>query len=152
MKWILSEEHLSYQSYDLYIKKCKELNLLPMSLKFDLNDLVLFHKIINGLIPVSLPDYLKLFDGHTRLRSTHLDNLSYVSDLVPRGNSTNLLNKSFFFRTHSLWNALPLEIRKIENSSIFKSNVTKNLWEGLKREINNLSDEFIPDHNFDTND
>ena len=58
IKWILSEEHLSYHSYEKYIEKCRQVNILPMALKFDLNDLVLFHKIIHDLVPVNLPEYL----------------------------------------------------------------------------------------------
>ena len=52
-----------------------------MELKFDLNDLVFFHKVLHDLVPVSMPNYLNLFDGNTRLRSTHLDDLSFVSNL-----------------------------------------------------------------------
>ena len=131
IKWILSEEHLSYQSYDTYIMKCKQVNILPLALKFDLNDLVLFHKIIHDIVPISLPPYLKLFEGQSRLRSTHLDELSYVSDLIPRGNSTVHLDKSFFYRTHSLWNALPYELREMEGVSVFKSNLVRHMWDSL---------------------
>ncbi len=98
-----------------------------MEHKFNLNDLVLFHKIVHDLIPVSLPDYLSLFTGQTRLRSTHLDRLSFVSTLLPQGKSTSLLDKSFFFRVHSLWNNLPLEIREIVSPSIFISKLTKHM-------------------------
>ncbi len=82
---------------------------------------------------MSLPDYLSLFTGQTRLRSTHLDRLSFVSTLLPRGKSTSLLDKSFFFRVHSLWNDLPLEIREIGSPSIFKSKLTTHLWDSLKQ-------------------
>ena len=44
--------------------------------RFTLNDLVFLHKIVNQLVPVHLPDYLKWFDGSTRLRSTHFIHLS----------------------------------------------------------------------------
>ena len=81
IKWILSEEHLSYQSYDTYFHKCKQVNILPIALKFDLNDLIFFHKVLHNLVPVSMPDYLNLFDGITRLRSTHLDDLSFVPNV-----------------------------------------------------------------------
>ncbi len=100
-----------------------------MRLKFDLNDLLLFHKIIHDLVPVNLPNYLNLFDGQSRLRSSHLDRLSFVSNLLPRGNSTSLLNKSFFFRVHTLWNALSFEIREteIESPLIFKARLIEHL-------------------------
>ena len=139
IKWILSEEHLSYYSYDEYIRKCRQVNILPMEHKFDLNDLILFHKVVHDLLPVTLPDYLSLFSGQTRLRSTHLDRLSFVCTLLPQGKSTSLLDKSFFFRVHSLWNKLPLEIREIESPSIFRIKLTKHLWDGLKKPDPSLS-------------
>ncbi len=72
-----------------------------------------------------MPEYLTFFDGNTRLRSTHLDDLSFVSSLEFKEN----LNKSFFYRTHSLWNALPYEIREIGSLAAFKSRLIKHLWD-----------------------
>ena len=144
IKWILSEEHLSYQSYDTYINKCKNVNILPIELKFDLNDLLFFHKIIHDQVPIKLPTYLKLFDGQTRLRTTHLDNRSFVSNL-PIGKSTAHLNKSFFYRTHSLWNALPYELREIESTSLFKTTLIKHMWDTLCNDPNKSSGFCIDD-------
>ena len=151
IKWILSEECLSYHSYDEYVRKCRQVNILPMEQKFDLNDLILFHKIIHNLVPVNLPDYLSLFNGQTRLRSSHLDNLSFVSTLIPQGNSTSLLNKSFFFRAHCLWNKLPIEIREIESASLFRSALIKHMWDNLKQldpltANDSLVDFLLPDN------
>ena len=126
IKWILNEESLSYFSYDIYIRKCRETDLLPISKRFDLNDLILFHKIVYKYIPLELPDYLSFFST-SRLRSTHLDELCIVSNLLPHRFS-NYLDKSFFYRTHSLWNGLPYKIREIGEISLFKSSVIKYLW------------------------
>ena len=38
------------------------------------------------------------------------------------------ISKSFFYRAHSAWNKLPLEIRKIELPILFKKKVTEHLW------------------------
>ena len=109
---------------------------------FDFNDLVLFYKIVNKLIPVNLPTYLKFFDGYSRLRSCHLDAFSLISDVVPKSNlafsdnKNSVLNKSFFYRTHLLWNKLPLDIRAIINLSTFKNKLLKFLW-------NSVNDDFI---------
>ena len=46
------------------------------------NDMNLFHKVVNEIIPVTMPDYLTPYSGDSRLRSTHLDNLSFVSNLA----------------------------------------------------------------------
>ena len=139
IKWILSEENLNYYSYSNYINKCRQVNILPVSAKFDLNDLILFYKVIYQMIPLNLPDYLTLFDGNSRLRSCHLDRFSYVCSLQPKGTSNNVLDKSFFYRTHSLWNHLPLDIREINCASSFKVKVTEYLWKQL---LNNNSADF----------
>ena len=52
IKWILNEEFLSYFDDDTYIKKCREINILPISKKFYLNDLILFHKIVNEYVHI----------------------------------------------------------------------------------------------------
>ena len=82
LKWILSEEELSYSSHTTYITKCRQANILPMHAKFDLLDLLFFYKVVNSLIPVALPYYLVLHNGVSRLRSTHLDHLCFKSSIL----------------------------------------------------------------------
>ena len=96
--------------------------------RFNLNDLVLFHKIFHRRVPVKMPPYLSLFTGN-QLRSSHLDNLCFVSSVLPRGSSTATLNKSFFYRTHNLWNRLPLEIRQIKSQIEFKRELIIHFWD-----------------------
>ena len=131
IKWILSEEEFSYHSYDCYVRKCRQVNILPLSCRFDLNDLILFHKVVNNYIPLNLPPYLKLFDGETRLRSTHLDNLCYTSNIIPKSSTSSLLNKSFFYRTHSLWNSIPLEIRSLGSIAVFRTRLETYFWQNI---------------------
>ena len=96
--------------------------------RFNLNDLVLFHKIFHRRVPVKMPSYLSLFTGN-QLRSSHLDNLCFVSSVLPRGISTATLNTSFFYRTHNLWNRLPLEIRQIVSPLEFRRELIIHFWE-----------------------
>ena len=131
IKWILSEEELSYRYGDTYIRKCKQVRILPLRLRFKLNDLILFHKIINGLVPISLPGYLEWFDGSSRLRNSHLDHMSLVSSIVPSKNGSKSIEKSFFYRTHSVWNSVPLEIRELGSVSLFKSKLESFLWDSI---------------------
>ena len=42
------------------MSKLKELSILPIKSKFDLNDLVLFYKIINSLVPINLPEHFTI--------------------------------------------------------------------------------------------
>ena len=136
IKWILHEEYLSYASYTVYVKKCKEADLLPLVNRFELNELVFFHKVMYGLIAVELPFYLSLYQGNSRLRRTHLDLLSVVSSIIPRS-SSNPLAKSFFYRTYTLWNQLPLDIRSLPEPHKFKSKVLAFLWNSILVDLDN---------------
>ena len=46
----------------------QEINILPNSKKFDLNDLILFHKIVNAYVHIDLPNYVSKFNGISKLR------------------------------------------------------------------------------------
>ena len=72
IKWINSEEAYRY-SDEIYTIRCREANILPLQLHFELNDLVFFYKIIYDLIPVSLPAYISPYNGESRLRNTRMD-------------------------------------------------------------------------------
>jgi hypothetical protein len=138
-KWILHEEHSSYKSDLVYLLKCKEIKLLPLSSRFELNDILFFHKIVCNRVEVVLPDYLKYYDGSSRLRSSHLDSLSFVSTIIPKS-SSNAFSKSFFYRTHSLWNQLPFDTRSIVAPEPFKSQVVDYLWSRLNSDIKDMID------------
>ena len=81
IKWILNENFVSYSDKEIYLKKCKHENLLPINKKFDLNDLIFFYKIIDRYIKVKLPNYVCKFNGASRLRNNHLDSECYVCHL-----------------------------------------------------------------------
>ena len=144
IKWILSEENAHYSTCEVYIQKCREVGFLPLKKRFDFIVLVLLYKIIYKLIPIQLPLYLEFFDGNSRLRSCHLDNLSLVSDIRPKSN-TNLkyytLQKSFFYRTHLLWNNIPMELRSINELQKFKSELLKFMWQLVLDDIDNLASD-----------
>ena len=143
IKWVLAEENISYSPYSVYIRKCRQVNLLLMSSLFDLFDLLFLHKVIYNLTPVSLPKYLTLFQGHSRLRSCHLDSLSLVSSISPQTSTNrNILYKSYFYRTHLLWNRLPYKIREFKGHIAFKQALVKHLWTDILAD--NAQDESQP--------
>ncbi len=133
IKWILSEEEFCYESYAIYVRKCQQIKLLPLAQRFILNDLIWFHKAVYSIIPLDIPYYLTLYKGYSRLRSSHLDELSFVSSVMPNNSSsiTSNLEKSFFYRTHMIWNALPIELRSLESISEFRSKVEAHLWKDI---------------------
>ena len=128
IKWILGEENLSYTSFTTYIQKCRHLNILPLSVRFDFLDLIFFYKVVYGLVPTELPPYLIPYSGSTRLRSSHLDYLCFVSTITPR-TSTNALAHGYFYRTYTKWNIIPLEIRQLQSLNEFKSKLMKYMWD-----------------------
>ena len=122
VKWIKNEAFINY-SHEAYILKRKELDLLPIELHFKLNDLLFFHKIVNNLIPVSLPSYIIPYSGSLRLRSSFLDPLSYIYDnsfCHPiKTNTNSIFYRSFYYRTMHLWNTLPLNVKQIQSHVAF---------------------------------
>ena len=153
IKWILFEENIRYNSLTTYIQKCRQVNLLPISNKFDLSDLILFHKIVYELSPLKLPMYLTFFSGTSRLRSCHFDSLTFVSSIHPKSysnsmsnsNYKNVLGNSFFYRTHLKWNNLPFEIRDTSNPCKFKKELIKYFWENLTSTMTSSDDEDLLD-------
>ena len=115
-------------SFSSHIYKCRQLDILPLSYRFKVTDLVLFHKLVYNLIPLTMPEYLTIYDGSTPLRAIHLDSLSYVPSIDYKASGINNLNRSFFFRCHSLWNSLPLEIKTSHKPTEFNTNLIKYFW------------------------
>ena len=135
MKWIRNECSTSYSIEDLYHVHCKQLDILPIRVRFDYHDLKTLHVIIHGLSCINLPEYLKFYTGNSRLRSSHLDNLCLISNVTPRGmnvsnkNDRNVFANSFFYRAHLIWNRLPKSLREIKGPGVFKTRLKQYLWQ-----------------------
>ena len=133
-KWIFGESPACYsEDNTLYFIHCKQLNILPIRFRFDLHDLVSFHSMVYEFSCVKLPPYLHKFEG-TRLRSSHLDSMCYVSTITPRSNNNSFSN-SYFYRTHLAWNRLPPNLRIILNQNDFRAKVTDYLWKEVGHSI-----------------
>ena len=91
IKWIL-DDYSSY-THEMYLIKCKSLDILPISARFDLHDLNFFHSVFYKYSPVQLPWYLKPFEN-SRLRSRHLDSLCLVSSVVPKSCASKCYSSS----------------------------------------------------------
>ena len=59
VKWIIGESFVSYSDQE-FLQKQKELQILPIRLKFIHNSMMLFYKIVNCLVVISLPDHITL--------------------------------------------------------------------------------------------
>ena len=89
-----------------------------------MKDLKLFLEILYDRVPIELPEYLGFYHGASRLRSSHLDDLSIVSTIQSRltrnyndqqgdvtASSLSQFSNSYFMRTMNNWNALPRTIQ-----------------------------------------
>ena len=131
IKWMLNEMFISYSDSEVYFKKCNEVNILPVTKIFDLNDLILFHKIVNCQIPTKLPNYVLKYSGASRLRNNRLDYEWYVCNLEHSAyaKSKSPLFTNYFYRVVHIWNKLPLSTRWTTNLDNFKNLTKKFLWE-----------------------
>ena len=134
VKWIYNEEYSSYPD-TMYMEKLSELEILTIEYRFKYSDLKLFFRIINSLTCIKLPYYIDLIDpievmpGTCRLRSTHKDPLHFKCNI---DNVKPVLRNSFFYRSHVLWNNLPLNLRLILNPSEFDTALKRHLLSELQ--------------------
>ena len=140
VKWIFMEDYKHY-SDAVYKAKLRELDPLdlPIEQRFVLGDLKLFHKVINKEVCIDLPEYLELIDPkevsnepsnepteHRRLRITHKDPLYFVCKCNIH-DRVNVFRHIFFYKIHNLWNRLPLGVRLIADSNLFREELRKHL-------------------------
>ena len=112
----MTQIHLPFMILPLItVLSARDFSLEQASLNLGASRLKTFFKII---VPISLPGYLEWFDGSSRLRNSHLDHMSLVSSIVPSKNGSKSIEKSFFYRTHSVWNSVPLEIRELGSVAV----------------------------------
>ena len=61
-KWINGRRFNHYSDLEYYNKQ-KELHILPMKLKFVLNDLIMYYKSINLLVHIKLPEHFTFVEA-----------------------------------------------------------------------------------------
>ena len=133
IKWILGDQFRSYiYSDEEFEQKQRSLNILPIKLKFIYNDLVMFYKIVNGIVPVSLPDYISIIqpeDTRYTRSSALIHNLTDTSSYqcnVPINN--DIFKNSFFCSAIRIWNSLPETVRQTERISLYKPMLLRYIW------------------------
>ena len=151
VKWILCEEGHHYNDFE-YLKRLKELDILPMEYKFAYTDLIEFHKIHHKKSVVKIPQYLTPYTDsdrsrlRTRIRHPNHYNCSLSSDgsnlSQIRSNRydasslkctieapTPVFKKSFFFRTHLRWNELPSILKNVNETDAFAQKLKHYMWD-----------------------
>ena len=133
IKWIYGEQNHHYDQ-ETYVNKCMQIQIIPMLKFFDINDLVLFHKIIYERVPLSLPNFIHRYSGSGRLRQANLDSLSFVSHVNSDHNNMSCRSpfyKTFYHKVLHVWNSLPYHIRSIPDTSYFKNKIKTYFWQEL---------------------
>ena len=128
IKWINGEQFNHYTNLE-YLSKLKELSILTMKSKFALNDLILFYKIINDLVPINLPEHFTIIKPEdvrlTRKTATILDDKDMTSIKCSIKPSCESFRNCFFYRTMKLWNSVPYNIRQQSAITKFKFEVSE---------------------------
>ena len=140
VKWILKEQFTSYNEAE-YLEKLISLNILPMEYKFIMSDLLLFHKFIYELIPVSVPEEIIPLSVRTRSHANTSHKYQVKCDVQVK---KNVLCNSYFTRAVHHWNLLPDECREIPTSAQFRSAVMDHLWSLVKKRCNELKNDTNP--------
>ena len=136
IKWIFKESYMPYNDRE-YFSKLQELVILLIDYYFLKVDLLLFYKIIHELVPIKLP--VDIIACNLQTRSRH--NMQYLFQLHERISSTKrTLSNSFFVRTMSQWNRLPLEVRKISEFNNFKAALDDHFTKILSNDIEIFSE------------
>ena len=103
-----------------------------MRLKFLYNDLVLFYKIVNRLVPIDFPDSITLVNVEdtrlTRRNAAVLDLTDVTRYRCSVSPNTDVLKNSYFLRTVRNWNSLPVNVRQSISITLFKSSLMKYMW------------------------
>ena len=151
VKWILGEMDHHYSDHE-YLTRLRDLDLLPMEMKFKFTDLIFFHQVYNDQSVVELPPYLtpitssdrsrlrSIIQQPTRLNDVGTSRLHSISQRrVNRHDQYSLrcaleakspsFRGGFFFRTHLEWNDLPTDLKMNYDADEFKSKLKEHLWD-----------------------
>ena len=112
-----------------------------MEYKFIVSDLLLFHKFIYELIPVSVPEEIIPLSVRTRSHANTSHKYQVKCDVQVK---KNVLCSSYFIRVVHHWNLLPDECREIPTSAQFRSAVMDHLWSLVKKRCNELKNDTNP--------
>ena len=117
VKWIFNTSYLVKWSSNYYHSQLANIGLVPVDVFFKINDMKLFYRIIHGLVYLELPSYLYIArpSDYNRLTRSKYDvinytDVTYIICSIERPSS--ILENSFFYRSHILWNSIPYHIRQ----------------------------------------
>ena len=112
-----------------YKERLVNLNMLPLTMRRELNDITFFWKCLHDMYSVDLSHYVN-FSGSNTIHSTR-STTDTAFLMVPPLCRTEGFKRSFFNRIVPLWNSLPHSVRCIENLSTLKHVLKKIMFRAL---------------------
>ena len=136
IKWIYGISHLTSWNDETYFSNLVSLNILPIHIQFSFNDMKFFYKVLNSLVPVSLPNYLHFKSSSditytTRSNINVANNSDYTTLYCSVKPNSAVFRNSFFHRSYIYWNSLPITIRQLPTYSSFCYHLKKHLFSSM---------------------
>ena len=114
---------LNYPKNMSYPERLVETNLLPLEFRREMSDLQPLYKAKMGLISMDINKYLLISTyepGYKSRRNYNVNNFHFVLK-----HKQNYFKNSFFVRSASLWNNLPIELKSHVSISIFRNGLQR---------------------------
>ncbi len=111
---------LGYPESATYRDRCVDLNILPLSYRREINDLLFLFRSMHGYYDVNVHQNLEFVSTNSRLRSGSEGTL-LRNQLV----STDRFKYSFFNRVTRTWNGLPESLRNCTVFNTFKDGINQ---------------------------
>ena len=136
IKWVLGVSHLTSWSDQTYHSHLSTLSILPIHLQLKYNDMKLMYKVMTGLVPVILPNYLYIKSLNdvsytTRSNKNIIDNTDLTTLCCTVKPSSAVFRNSYFYRSFSYWNSLSVTIRQSPTFSTFCYRLRSHLFTSI---------------------
>ena len=110
--------------YNLLLKQLGWLNMKTKTIK---NGLVMMYKILNGLAPNYLADFINLTSEiHNRNTGSSSNNSIWINKNI----TSKIHRKSFFFFIANIYNNIPQNIKQTTSLTSFKKAINKHILDG----------------------
>ena len=104
-----------------YKERCEKLNIIPLSYRREISDLVLFYKGLHHLNEFNIDDFVDVQEHNSRRNSNVSSGMLLRMPIV----RTDKFKSSYYNRIVMEWNILPVDVKSSPSLNIFKKRVTE---------------------------
>jgi hypothetical protein len=112
---------LGYPDGFNYKSRLSKLNLLPLSYRREMQDIVYFYKCLNNVYHVDLKSHVSFVNTNRNVTRNTVDSLTLI---VPKCN-TECRKQMYFCRITKIWNSINFVIKRAKSVHFFKSAATR---------------------------